>query len=224
MENDLRVGLVAGKSSETLVKELQSRGIQVFLICGKETDPGYAVADGSLALYFNLQNTEEQTQKACDYLMSQKIDAFILGTGTWFAFEIAKVLEGKGVNVSHSLKWATIFKEKHGTKELFKEHNLNTLDWSFITQKEDFKTDQIEYPKVMKSNIDLFPVFLCHDKERANKLLEETSDDIFQKGVMVESFADGNDITVPVAVTKDEVKPLGVIYWSKQKKLPIRRF
>ena len=97
----LRIGLVAGKSGETIIKEIQKKNHDVVLLCGNKNDSGVKFANEVLVLDFNLSNTEEYVTIAYDYFIKQKIDAFVLGTGTWFAFEIAEMLLKSGIQTGN---------------------------------------------------------------------------------------------------------------------------
>lgn len=212
----MKLGLVSGKSSGTLITELKKRGHEIYLVCGKQSDPGYLEADKSIAMYFTLENTNENISIAVNFFIENNIDAFILGTGTWFTFEIANQLIEQNIPISHNIEISKLFKNKTLTKELFVSNNLITPSFQTLYDLSDEQIKDINYPIVVKSNIDLFPVFLCKDKERLIKLRSEVDDTVIQKGVLFEECIEGNDITIPVSATKSEVNALDVIYWSKQ--------
>jgi carbamoylphosphate synthase large subunit len=212
----MRIGLISGKSSKTLTLELKRRGFEVILLCGKSSDPGFNDANQSLELFFTLKNTQSNIKIAVNYFLENKISALILGTGTWFAFEIAEVLEKKGIPTSHNLQISKVFKDKFLTKKLFERYGLNTPEYIFKNKIKKEDIIEMKFPSVIKSNIDLFPVFLCKDEIRGLKFIEETDNDIIKKGVLFEKYYQGNDITIPVMATKNNSKGLGVIYWSKQ--------
>jgi carbamoylphosphate synthase large subunit len=220
----MKIGIVAGKSSEMLTKELQHRGHQVFLLCGKASDPGYNIANKSIDLYFTLENSSENVYKAVDFFLRNTIDAFILGTGTWFAFDIAEELQNKGVHISHNIEISKIFKDKVLTKELFLKYNLNTPSYNSYKTLNIETIDLIEFPNVIKSNIDLFPVFYCKDRSRILQLMKEVEQDKLDKGILIEECIEGNDITIPLAATKGSIKALDVIYWSKQHNYKLEGF
>ena len=220
----MKIGLVAGKSSETLTKELQNRGFEVYLLCGKASDSGYDIANKSIDLYFTIDNSDSQVLKAVNFFLQNEIDSFILGTGTWFAFEIAESLHKEGVNISHNIDISKIFKDKVLTKELFLKNNLNTPRYSSYKTLNAEIIEMLEFPNVIKSNIDLFPVFYCKDKSRILKLMSEVDQDKLDKGFLIEECIEGNDITIPLAATRNKVKALDVIYWSKQHNYKLEGF
>ncbi len=101
---------------------------------------------------------------------------------------------------------------------------MNTPNYnSYKTLNEDI-IELVRFPSVIKSNIDLFPVFYCKDKSRILKLIDEVEQDKLDKGVLVEECIEGNDITIPVAATKSKIKALDVIYWSKQHNYKLEGF
>lgn len=220
----LRIGLVAGKSGETIIKEIQKKNHDVVLLCGNKNDSGVKFANEVLVLDFNLSNTEEYVKIAYDYFIKQKIDAFVLGTGTWFAFEIAEMLLKSGIQISHNIDVSRVYKNKLNTKVEFEKFNYNTPSYNYTKKIDAQFVNSIDYPKVVKSNIDLFPVFLCKTKERLLQLADEYPSNIIEQGVLIEEYIEGNDITIPIVATRDSVRALGVFYWSKQHNYKLEGF
>jgi len=216
-----RIGLIAGKSSETLTKAIQSRGYQVVLLCGKESDPGFLVADFSKAMFFSISDKDVNYQEAVTFFKNHQIDGLILGTGIWFALEIANRLYDEGIPISHSPKHLKLFKDKNATKKIFKEEGFPIIESQILFNR---YVPSISLPFVVKSNIDLFPVFLCHSHEDYIRFVSKLSDNVLKNGILIEEYVEGNDCTVPVFCDHLRVFAPQIIYWSKQKNYKLEGF
>ena len=215
------IGLIAGKSSGTLTRALQGKGYKVALICGKVTDDGYDIADFKLCKFFEVDNDEKEITESIDFFKNLNIDGFILGTGTWFAIEIAIRLGKVGLKISHSIDVLKTYKDKSITKQIFRDNFFPVPKEEILFE---YKEPKLTPPFVVKSNIDLFPVFLCHSYDEFNLFINSLSKEVISKGVLVEEYIKGNDCTIPVFSTKKNVIAPKIIYWSKQENYRLKGF
>lgn len=216
-----RIGLIAGKSSGTLTKAIKAKGFEVVLLCGTENDPGYAEADFSKAIFFNIGDDDLKFQEAIDFFKSHNIDGLILGTGIWFALEIANRLFERGTPISHSSYHLKLFKDKNETKKIFVEEGLSIVPSEILY---DHSLPTLSLPFVVKSNIDLFPVFLCHSIDHYKSFISKLDQNVIKKGILIEEYIEGNDCTVPVFSDNKKILAPQIIYWSKQKNYKLEGF
>lgn len=212
----MKLGIVTGKSGKTLVKYLVELGHEVYVVTGDHKNGGGEYARDVYYKYFDVKNeNRSEYQLICDWLVNIGIEGFILGTGVWFAHEIAyKLSKEFDVCISHNVDYLGVFKNKLKTKELFIDFGLNTPRYQYLSSKD---TNLIfEPPFVVKSNIDLFPVWLCHSREDFLAFQIETVDAIWNKGVLLEEYIEGNDLTIPVFAGLKSVDVPSLVYWSKQ--------
>jgi hypothetical protein len=161
----MKIGIITGKSGNTLVKYLKGEGHEVYVVTGDRINGGIDFSDDSYFKFFDIKDDNELfINEICDWLLVKKIDGFILGTGVWFAHVIAFNLSRKhNISVSHNVDYLGVFKDKYQTKVLFEKFGLKTPLFQFISTKEEEII--LKLPFVVKSNIDLFPVWLCHTFE-----------------------------------------------------------
>jgi len=220
----MKIGIITGKSGNTLVKHLNNLGHTVYVVTGDLEKGGANFAKDYFHNYFNVKDDNAlQYKNICEWLLEYEIEGFILGTGVWFAHDIAKILNiDHGIPCSHSVEYISVFKDKIKTKELFEEYGLKTPDYQCLYDK---TTDiKLSTPFVVKSNIDLFPVWLCHEISDFIKFKDTIDDSVWAKGVLIEQFIEGNDLTVPVFTSIGNVEESCLVYWSKQKNYKLKGF
>lgn len=222
MSKNRKIGLIAGRSAETLVKNLKNLDLKVFLFTGNEDNKAIPIADKSFVQFITI-NDKESIKSAVKWFVDQEIEAIILGTGIWFAHEIAIELNKRyNIPLSHNPEFISTFKSKSLTKELFIADKIPTPKYILI--KNETIPSFINFPKVIKSDIDLFPVWLCHTKEEFDKWYESLSKEVIASGILIEDYYDGSDFTVPIFATRDNVKAPLVVQWSKQKNYKLKGF
>jgi carbamoylphosphate synthase large subunit len=220
----MKIGLITGKSGNTLVKYLKGEGHDVFVVTGDRINGGIDFANETYFKFFDIRNNNDLfINEICDWLLAKKIDGFILGTGVWFAHEIANRLSKKhNISVSHNVNYLGIFKNKYETKKLFEQFGLNTPLYQFLSDKEENIT--LKLPFVVKSNIDLFPVWLCHSYEDFMVFKERINEVVWGKGILIEEYIEGNDLTIPVFAGIESVESPCLVYWSKQANYKLEGF
>lgn len=220
----MKLGIVTGKSGNTLVKYLVGLGHEVYVITGDYKSGGGEHAKAVYYKYFIVaDDSTEEYKKICNWLVDKGIDGFILGTGVWFAHEIAfKLNKEYGVSISHNVDYLGVFKNKFKTKELFAKFGLMSAKHQFLTTK--IFNFELEPPFVVKNNIDLFPVWLCHSIEEFLTFQSKTSDSIWTRGVLLEEYIEGNDLTIPVFARVNSVDVPCLVYWSKQANYKLEGF
>lgn len=218
----MRVGIVTGRSGSTLVKHLVDLGHEVVLVAGSTVDSGYEFAHDSLIKFIPKENyAKANIQEMIDFLVAAEIDGFLLGTGVWFAHDIAIELNKRGIRVSHDINTIHVFKDKLKTKNLFVKNSFAVA--RHVTDIDLVK--QLEFPVVLKSKIDLFPVCKFNDEQKLNEYLNVIDKEIISKGIIIEEFLDGADATIPVFVEKGgRCYSPGVVYWSKQSNYKLEGF
>jgi hypothetical protein len=212
----MKIGIITGKSGNTLVKRLKELGHDVFVVSGDLDHGGCIYANDYFLKYFNYgSDNNSDFNKIITWLLEKEIQGFIMGTGVWFAHEIAILLfRNYNIPISHSIDHLLLFKNKEKTKLLFKEFNFNTPDYEMVYTRNPEVT--LKFPFVVKSNIDLFPVWLCHSNDAFLKFLNGINEFVLNCGVLLEEFIQGNDLTIPVFARKNKVLAPKLIYWSKQ--------
>jgi predicted ATP-grasp superfamily ATP-dependent carboligase len=212
----MKIALLASNSSGTLTKELQRRGNEVVLLCGKDSDPGVPLADHSRAIYFDSRSTATDYRDAAGWILDNAVDGLILGSGTVHSIEIARLCAIAGVPLSHSIDHVLLFKNKWKTKRLLRQHEMRTPDACMISDENKELPRDLCFPVVVKSNLDLFGVSLVHERETLRQYLRQQSVGVLRAGVLLEKFIDGNDCTVPVFLSGRHSYCGPVVYWSKQ--------
>lgn len=220
----MKIGIITGKSGNTLVRYLKEQGHTIYVITGDLENGGVIFAKEYYHHYFNINDDNSVVYTdICEWLQSNSVGGFILGTGVWFAHDIALMLNNSyGIPCSHSVDYISVFKDKIMTKGLFKKYGLRTPVYqSFYDKNTDVK---LCVPFVVKSSIDVFPVWLCHKLVDFNVFKDSMSDSVWARGVLIEQYIEGNDLTVPVFSARGESKESCLVYWSKQKNYKLEGF
>lgn len=203
------IGVVAGKSGEAITKEVKKWGVGVALVMGKENEPGYDIAD------IRFCSDLSKTAQILNFFQEHNVTKVIFGTGHIFAIELAEVLANNGILINIIPEVSLLCNNKYQLKKKAEEIGLKTPKYCIIDKFSDL--DQIlnewNFPLVVKSIRDYVAPQLVHDKlELKNILLE-----LFEKEptAMLEQYIRGNDCSVVVSNSGEEVVPLNVLYWSK---------
>lgn len=218
----MRIGLVTGRSGSTLVRHLVKLGHDVFLVSGSKLDSGYELARDSYIRYIPKENyTKSHIQDLVEFLVHSEIDGFILGTGVWFAHDIAKELHEKGIRVSHDIFTIDVFKNKLRTKDLFVQNSFSVA--RHVTDLAS--VNELTFPIVLKSNIDLFAVCKFDDKQTLIDYVNSLDGQIISRGLIIEEYLEGSDATIPIFIEKNgKCFSPGVVYWSKQSNYKLEGF
>lgn len=207
------IAVVAGTSGEWVVREVQKLGYKVLLISGRANDSGMNIADKSYTIDL------KEKEKIYIFLKENNVSKLILGTGHILAFYLAEYLKGKGLKVSVDPKMSLLAKDKLIYKELLQKNNI--LSPSYVKIEMDEKYDieniynKVGCPCVVKSSVDTTYPKKANTKEELKEYIEEVLQT--KSSVLVEQFILGTPLTVPVYVTKNEVKPIIVGYYNKPK-------
>lgn len=212
------IGLIAGKSGDSLTDELQKRGYGVVLIAGKDSEPGMDKAD------FKLATDLDNHQEVVDCFKKHNVNYVIMGTGHIKAIRLAEVLGKSGFALSIDVKVSGLAKDKVAFKRKLEEMGFPTPSYlSFMDQYNiDEVISEIGLPCVVKSSVD---ATLPRRASNAAEL-DEAIKEVIATGneVLVEKYIKGNDLTVGVACDGNNTKALGVVYYSKAKECKLKGF
>lgn len=207
------IGLIGGKSGDSLTDELHNIGFRVAIVAGGGTDPGIDKADYSLIT--DLRNKDQ----IYEYFAENQVKFFIVGTGISFAFDLAEYLEERGLISSISVQKSKLVKDKHKTKEEFTQINILTPKYLFFKASDTISIQDIieslGLPCVVKSNTDAIQPRCANQESELIDALEavrSTSTDI-----LVEECIRGGDATVCVGNDGVRAYPIGVLPYSKAK-------
>lgn len=209
------IGLIAGKSGDSLTEEIQRRGYKVALVIGKEKEPGYNIADKMLIT--DLSNQEEIYK----FFLKLQVRYLIVGTGHIVALKTIKYLEEKGIKLSVDLQKTLLCKDKYLFKKKIEEMGYLTPKYVLFkkesNQEENIKEilKNFEFPMVLKSPIDKRQPVAVENILELKEYYENIKS--LNSDILVEEYISGSDITVPVVRNYKEVSCLGILYWSKGK-------
>lgn len=209
------IGLIAGKSGDSLTEEIQRRGYKVALVIGKEKEPGYDTADKVLVT--DLSNQEEIYK----FFVKLQVRYLIVGTGHIVALKTIKYLEKKGIKLSIDLQKTFLCKDKYLFKKKIEEMGYLTPKYILFkkesNQEENIKEilKKFEFPIVLKSPIDKRQPVAVKNISELREYYENIKN--LDSDILVEEYISGSDVTVPVVRNYKEIKCLGILYWSKGK-------
>ena len=147
------------------------------------------------------------------------MDKLLLGTGHILGFYLADYLKEKGLKVSVDPKMSLLAKDKLVYKELFQKNSVLTPAYLKIEVEEKYDIEdvynKVGCPCVVKSSIDTTYPKKANTKEGLKQYIKEVLET--KSLVLVEQFILGTPLTVPVYVTRNEVKPIIVGYYNKPK-------
>lgn len=209
------IGLIAGRSGNTLTKELKRRGYKVALVIGKENEPGSKEAN------FVFVSDLRRHEDIYNFFKEKNINHLVVGTGHYLALELFEYLEKKGIKLSINLSTTILCKNKYKLKKKIETMGYKTPKYLLIDKnKELFEVSNIieenfNYPVVIKSPNDKLLPIAAQNKDEVKyycKLLKEKNSDI-----LLEEYVIGSDVTTPVLNDGKITKALGIMYWSKGK-------
>ena len=210
------VGLIAGKSGDSLTDELHKRNYQVVLICGRKGEPGSSNAD--YVLIEDLSNTEAIYL----YLAKMNINRVIIGTGHILAFNLAAELSKKGIVTNIDLEKSFLAKNKWAFKEALKQINIKTPEAYLIENSNQLY--ELDLPLVIKSVNDKYQPVKVSSKTDIKSFIEEHQPEINNDPMMAEEFIDGYDCTVAITNSGKNIECFGITYYSKAKEYHLKGF
>ena len=214
------IGLVAGKSGDSLTDELHALGYRVAIVSGKASEPGVDTADAICLT--DLRNKET----IYSFFNENDVHFFIVGTGTVLAFDLAEYLEERGLISSVSVSASKLVKNKVKTKEAFIRISVDTPDYLYYKYGElndiDSIIDKLGLPCVVKSNTDAVQPRCANSRSE----LEEAISDVIATStdILIEKCIKGGDLTVCVANDGVRPYPVGVLAYSKAKEYKLTGF
>lgn len=216
------IGLIGGKSGDSITDELHKKNKRVLLIVGKENEPGTDKADIVLVKELNYK---EEIYKS---IIENKITKVIIATGHILAIELAEYLKERNISISINVELSKLCKDKYLFKQYIESKGFKTPKYKYLNYKKT-KADELELlveaiklPCVLKSTIDVIqPQLINNIKELKDEILKIFN---LNSDVLIEEYIDGNDCTVAIYSDGIEVRDLGVTYWSKAKEHKLRGF
>lgn len=209
------IGLIAGKSGDSLTEELQKKGYKVALVIGKEKEPGYNIADK--VLITDLSNQEEIYK----FFVKLQVRYLIVGTGHMVALKTIKYLEEKGIKLSIDLQKTLLCKDKYLFKKKIEEMGYLTPKYVLFKKESDQEENikeilkKFEFPIVLKSPIDKREPIAVNNISELKEYYENIKS--LDSDILAEEYISGSDVTVPVVSNKLDTNALGILYWSKGK-------
>lgn len=216
------IGVIGGKSGDSITDELHKKNKKVLLISGKADEPGTDNAD--IVVIKNLTHKEEIYQS----IIENKVKKVIIGTGHILAIELAQYLKDRNISISINIELSKLCKDKYLFKRYIENKGFKTPKYKYLEYKETNMNElqlickDIELPCVLKSTIDLTQPQLIHNSEDLKN--EITGIFNLKSDVLIEEYIDGSDCTVAVYSDGIKIKDLGIIYWSKAKDCKLKGF
>ncbi|VEJ09837.1 ATP-grasp domain-containing protein [Actinobacillus delphinicola] len=212
------IGLIGGRSGDSVTDEIKKRGFKVALVCGKNNEPGHDIADKLLVLDYR------EREKIKDFFIKLQVKKIVISTGHILAFKLAKYLEDNKFIISINVETSLLCKDKFLLKEKMKELGFKTPEFLFFKFSDNLIKNQsylkkildtIDFPIVLKSNLDIIPPIAVHSKielyKYYYKLIELKSD------ILVEELITGSDLTIPILFNGKKARAIDVFYYSKGK-------
>lgn len=210
---DEYIGVVAGKSGDSIVKELHQWGFKTAIVCGKENEHGY---DDSEKKYVC-----DLSEKALIYqfFVSNGIDKVLFGTGHILAIELAEYLEERNFCINISPKISLLCNDKYRLKEVVECAGFDTPAFTTIYYNDNLNDKlcgikrEIGFPCVIKSIRDVATPRLVFDKidflDGVKELFKH------EESILVEQYIQGKDCTSVVLNSDNQTSCLLSIPWSK---------
>lgn len=212
------IGLIAGKSGDSLTDELHKRGYRVAIVCGRMGEAGYDSADERVILDLL------EFEKIAQFFREQGVKKVIIGTGHYLAFGLVERLEQAGFKTNIDVEKSLLAKDKVRFKKKLEEIGVDTPAYASFLTREEFYKDGAMFPLpcVVKSNTDTIQPRKVNDIEN----LLEAAEDVFLTNavLLLEQYIQGNDCTVAVVNDGITIRPLGVLYYSKAKEYGLKGF
>lgn len=210
---DRWIGVIAGKSGDTITDELHRRNFKVALVVGKDNEAGIDIADKVFICDLRKHTLIK------NFFSEMNIKNILFATGHRLAIDLAKNLQIDGFNISLDLNKVKLCKNKYLFKEKIKLAGFNTPKFILIAKNEINNTllnkikKEIGFPCVLKSIEDICEPEKIFDLDELLRRL-----DFFlgkEEFVFVEEFIDGADCTVPVFYNGQQIIDINIIDWSK---------
>ncbi len=212
------IGLIAGKSGDSLSDELHKKGYRVAIICGRMGEAGYNAAEE------NIISDLSEYENIIHFFQKKEVKKVIIGTGHYLAFALAQKLEGAGIKTNIDIEKSLLAKDKVRFKRKIEEMGIATPAYASFLSREEFSREGMKFPLpcVVKSNTDTVQPRKVDDREN----LLEAVEDVFATNavLLLEQYIPGNDCTVAVVNDGSTVKSLGVLYYSKAKEYGLKGF
>lgn len=207
------IGLIGGKSGDLVSQEIQKRGYKVALVCGKENEQGFDIADKVFVK--DLSNKKE----ILEFFLNLGVTEVIISTGHILAFELADYLEKNQMKISIDVKTSFLCKDKYALKEKMLEYGFDTPKFLFFQYDSKHLnnlekiTENFNFPLVLKPNTDKLEPIAVHNKEELYKYYYKIVN--LNSNILVEELIIGSDLTVPVLYDGENIKSIGIMYWAK---------
>ena len=214
------IGLIAGKSGDSLTDELHNVGHQVAIVCGYDNEPGSDLADE--VCISDLRNVNE----IISFFKEHDVKKVIIGTGHRFAFDLVEELEHNDIHTNIEIEKSKLAKNKWlFKKELDKISILTPQAELFEKGEVDSRINNLAlYPCVAKSTNDSFQPEKVNSKEELIELIERERHTFQNSDLMLEQYINGYDCTVAVSSDGSIVKDYGITYYSKAKEYGLKGF
>ncbi len=203
------IGIVAGKSGESIAKEVHKWGYKSALVAGKRGENGVAVSDAHICV--DLSRKEE----IFSFFQAFHVDKVIFATGHILAIELAQYLKEQGIQININPEVSLLCNNKYALKNVMKEIGLRTPDYCEIKKGTDWITQlkNIKFPVVVKSIKDIVTPQLVKSLEELIEVVRELF--INEESVLLEQYIHGNDCSVVILNDGESIQVEGVLYWSK---------
>ncbi len=216
------IGLIGGASGEVIVNNFHKyEGIKTALVAGKDNESGVSQSDYHLII--DLRNVDEIEL----FFKEHDVKYLVLGTGHRFAFSLAAELEKRGFIPNVNIQASLIAKDKKLYKDMISSKGFETAKYIPIASNEETPElqviiDAIGLPCVVKSSIDTTYPQKASSREELQREIEAVRKT--ESPVLIESFIDGIDVTVPVRVVNHSAKAYVVSYYNKSSELELTGF
>ncbi len=214
------IGLIGGKSGDSLTDKLQEKGYKVALVAGRAGEPGTDSADRHYIIDLR------EADAVADFFRKCQVKKVLVGTGHEVVFELAKKLEEEGFVLSINLATSLLAKDKIAFKKQLEKQGILTPAYYTADREKDVDMKKliagVGIPCVIKSSTDAI------QPRKVNRMeeLEEAVREVFATGtsLLAEEFIDGGDCTVAVANDGEHLIDCGVLLYSKARGSRLKGF
>ncbi|RME59927.1 MAG: phosphoribosylamine--glycine ligase [Candidatus Dadabacteria bacterium] len=170
---------------------------------------------GTSTLAENIQCSPLDLGKVLSFAKENLIDLCIVGPEAPLAAGLSDVLRRGGIAVwGPSAKAAVLESSKGFAKKIMTKAGIPTAQYSFFERKEEaekgLKEMRFSYPLVVKADSLAAGkgVVICESEESALEALNFVFNTLKSKGVVIEEFLEGKEVSYIVALHKNCVVPL----------------
>ena len=214
------IGLIAGHSGDSLTDKLKSKGYEVALVGGRKNEPGMDKAN------FTLVEDLSNHQKIARFFIEHGVDKVVVGTGHSKAIDIVEYLDDRGFITNINYSESLLAKDKVKFKNELISIKIKTPKFMSIDVDEHISIEkivgEIKTPCVIKSATDAVQPQKVDTIPELKQAIEDVKDT--NTVVLVEEYIKGNDCTVAVVSDGENVRGLGVTYYSKAKEYKLKGF